>query len=232
MFSESITYPAALLAGVASFFSPCVLPLIPAYFTFITGLSLEQLTQGYQSQFQKRVFFSTLFYVLGFSTVFILLGASASFLGSFVYDSRGIIRISGGVIIILLGIHLTGIIRIPALDFEKRFHMRKKPLRFLGVFLVGMAFGAGWSPCVGPLLGSILIVAGNQDTIWQGVGLLSVYSLGLALPFLIISFFMNYLLDFLKKASTIIRYVNVGAGLLLFAIGVLLITNKLNILIE
>lgn len=232
MFQETITYPAALLAGLASFFSPCVLPLIPAYFTFITGFSLEQLTKNHDVKIRRKIFFSTLSYVCGFSFVFILMGASASFLGGLIYKYKDVIRIAGGLVIIILGIHLTGIIRITGLDFEKRLHVQKKPVHLLGTFFIGMAFGAGWSPCVGPLLGSILIVASSQETVWNGIGLLSVYSLGLALPFLLISVFINYLLDFMKKATKFIRYVNIGAGVLLAIIGILLITNKINILIS
>ena len=187
MFTETVSYPAAFIAGLLSFLSPCVLPLIPAYFTFITGFSLEELTRGYNSEIRKKVFLSTFLFVLGFSLVFILMGASASFLGSLMYKYKNLIRIIGGVFIIILGIHLTGLIRIPGLDFEKRIAIEKKPIHFFGTLIIGMAFGAGWSPCIGPLLGSILIIAGSQETVWQGVSLLAVYSAGLALPFIALS---------------------------------------------
>jgi cytochrome c-type biogenesis protein len=230
VFTESISYPAALLAGLASFFSPCILPLIPAYFTFITGLSLDELTGAKSSKIRARIIGATLSYVLGFSLVFVLLGASASFIGNAIYAYRDTIRIVGGILILLLGIHMTGLIRFRALDFEKRLHMQKKPLHLLGTFFVGMAFGAGWSPCIGPLLGSILIVAGNQDTIAQGIGLLSVYAAGLAVPFIVLSIFINSLLAFIKKVSWSIRYINITAGVLLLVIGLLLVTNKLNLI--
>lgn len=230
MFTESISYPAALFAGLLSFFSPCILPLIPAYFTFITGLSLDELTQARSAGTRLRVVLATLSYVLGFSLVFILMGASASFIGSAVFEYRDWIRIIGGVAIILLGIHMTGLFRFSALEFEHRFQVRKKPLHFLGTFLVGMAFGAGWSPCIGPLLGSILIVAGNQETVASGIGLLAVYAAGLAIPFLVLSVFVNSLLSFMKKASWSIRYINVTAGVLLLIMGLLLVTNRLNLI--
>jgi cytochrome c-type biogenesis protein len=230
VFTESVSYPAALLAGLASFFSPCILPLIPAYFTFITGLSLDELTGAKSSKIRARIIGATLSYVLGFSLVFVLLGASASFIGNAIYAYRDTIRIVGGILILLLGIHMTGLIRFRALDFEKRLHMQKKPLHLLGTFFVGMAFGAGWSPCIGPLLGSILIVAGNQDTIAQGIGLLSVYAAGLAVPFIVLSIFINSLLAFIKKVSWSIRYINITAGVLLLVIGLLLVTNKLNLI--
>ena len=250
MFTESISYSAALIAGLLSFFSPCIFPLIPAYFTFITGLSLDELTEARQTRiraqiilgskpdFEKlngvgirtRVVLSTLSYVLGFSLVFILMGASASFIGGAIFKYRDWIRIIGGVAIILFGIHMTGLFRFRFLEFERRLNIQKKPLHFLGTFVVGMAFGAGWSPCIGPLLGSILIVAGNQDTVGQGIGLLSVYAAGLAIPFLVISIFVDSLLTLIKKVSWSIKYINMTAGALLVILGLLLLSNKLNLI--
>ena len=231
MLTEAVSFPAAFLAGFLSFLSPCVLPLIPAYFTFITGFSLEELTEDRNSEIRKKVVFSTVSFVCGFSLVFILMGASASYLGGLIYNYREIIRIIGGILIILMGVHLTGIIRIPGLDVEKRIHMKKKPLHFLGVFIIGMAFGAGWSPCIGPLLGSILIIAGSQETVRQGIVLLAIYSAGLALPFIILSVFIHLLLMVIKKASRFLQYVNAAAGILLIIAGLILVTNKLYVLI-
>ncbi|MFO8084603.1 MAG: cytochrome c biogenesis protein CcdA [Desulfobacterales bacterium] len=227
MFAESVSYSASFLAGLFSFLSPCILPLIPAYFTFITGFSLEDLTANENHQIRKKVIISTTAYVAGFSTIFILLGASASLLGSFIQDYSDIVRITGGILIILLGIHLTGIIHFGTLDVEKRIHPRKKPLHFFGTFLVGMAFAAGWSPCIGPQLGSILIIAGNQDTVAKGVVLLSFYSAGLAIPFMIISVFIHLVLDMVKKAKRILKYVNIAAGVFLIIVGLVLIADKL-----
>ncbi len=230
MFTEVISYPAAFTAGLLSFLSPCVLPLIPAYFTFITGFSLEELTEYRNSEIRKKVFLSTIFFVSGFSLVFILMGASASYLGGLMYKYRELIRIIGGILIVLLGVHLTGIIHFRGLDFEKRINMEKKPLHFFGTFIVGMAFGAGWSPCIGPLLGSIIIIAGSQETVWQGIVLLAIYSAGLAIPFIIMSVFINLLLIFIKKASRVLQYVNTVAGILLIIVGLILVTNKLYVL--
>lgn len=227
MFTQTVSFPAAFVAGLLSFFSPCVLPLIPAYFTFITGFSIEELTEEYNSEIRKKVFLSTFLFVLGFSLVFILMGASASYLGGLMYTYKKLIRIIGGILIIILGIHLTGLIRIPGLDFEKRINLEKKPLHFFGTLIIGMAFGAGWSPCIGPLLGSILIVAGSQETVWQGVILLGIYSAGLAIPFIIMSIFINFLLIFIKKASKVLKYVNVVAGVVLIVVGLILVSNKL-----
>ena len=231
MFTEAVSFPAAFTAGILSFLSPCVLPLIPAYFTFITGFSLEELTQNRNSEIRKKVFLSTALFVSGFSLIFILMGASASYLGSLMFNHRKLIRIIGGILIIFMGIHLTGIIRIPGLDIEKRVNIEKKPIHFLGIVIIGMAFGAGWSPCIGPLLGSILIIAGSQETVWQGIALLAIYSSGLALPFIIISAFIHLLLIFIKKASRVLKYVNATAGILLIIVGVILLTNKLHVFI-
>jgi cytochrome c-type biogenesis protein len=231
MFTEAVSFPAAFTAGILSFLSPCVLPLIPAYFTFITGFSLEELTENRNSEIRKKVFLSTVLFVSGFSLVFILMGASASYLGSLMFNHRELIRILGGILIMLMGVHLTGIIRIPGLDVEKRINIEKKPLHFLGIVIIGMAFGAGWSPCIGPLLGSILIIAGSQETVWQGIVLLAVYSAGLALPFIIISVFIHLLLIFIKKASRVLQYVNAAAGILLIIVGLILVTNKLHVFI-
>jgi cytochrome c-type biogenesis protein len=225
--TESISYGAALVAGLLSFFSPCILPLVPAYFTFITGFSLEELTGDQRRGVRAAVVRSTVAYVLGFSVVFILLGASASLFGSLAFAYQDTIRFAGGALIIVFGIHLTGFWRIKWLDFEKRVHLDRKPMHLLGTFLVGMAFGAGWSPCIGPLLGSILIVAGNQETVGQGIVLLSLYAAGLAIPFLTLSVFINLLLVFVRKVTPVIRYLNIAAGILLIIIGLLLLTNRL-----
>lgn len=230
MFAETVTYPAAFLAGVLSFFSPCILPLIPGYFTFITGYSLEDLTGGAIAGIRKQVFISTLAFVLGFSIVFILLGASASFVGSVLFRYRDGIRIIGGIIIMIFGIHLTGIVRIPLLDFEKRIQLERKPIHFLGTVIVGMAFGAGWSPCIGPLLGSILVIAGGRETVQEGMVLLGIYSAGLAVPFVIISVFINFLLVFIKKTAWTLKYLNWAAGILLIVLGIILMTNQLNLI--
>lgn len=226
MFTESISYPAALLAGLLSFFSPCILPLIPAYFVFISGFTLDELTGG-NNGIRKKVLLSTIAYVLGFSFVFILMGASASYLGSFIQKYSSAIRIVGGILIVFLGLHLTGWLRFNALEFERRVHLDKKPVHFLGTFLVGMAFGAGWSPCIGPLLGSILIIAGSKETIHEGISLLSVYSLGLAAPFIVLSIFIDFMLVFLKKATRVLQHFNRIAGMLLILMGLALILNKM-----
>jgi len=227
MFTETVHFPAAFIAGLLSFFSPCVLPLIPAYFTFISGFSMEELTSDCNAETRRKVFLATLAFVSGFSFVFILLGGSASLIGSFIIKYKDIIRIAGGVLIIILGIHLTGLFRIHKLNFEKRIHLSKKPLHFFGTFVIGMAFAAGWSPCIGPMLGSILIIAGSSESVLHGIALLTVYSMGLAIPFIILSGFINLLLIFLKKATRVLKYINYASGSFLIVIGLLLLSNRL-----
>jgi len=229
MLTEAVSYPAAFLAGFLSFISPCILPLVPAYFTFITGLSLEQLTDN-NLAIRHRVLAATLSFVAGFSLVFILMGASASYLGGVLFEYKNLVRVIGGFMILLFGIHLSGIFRIKALDFEKRVHLRTKPSHAFGTLAVGMAFGAGWSPCIGPLLGSILILAGNQETVWEGTLLLAAYAAGLAIPFLILSVFIHFFLAIVRKTQKTIRYANAVAGILLIGMGLLLITDKLSLL--
>jgi cytochrome c-type biogenesis protein len=227
---QDITYSVALAAGLFSFFSPCVLPLIPAYFTFITGLSLDELTREPSAAIRRKAVLSTMVFILGFSLVFISLGAVATFLGGMLFKFVDQIRVIGGGLIVLMGLYLTGLFKIRLFEFDKRVHLRSKPLHFLGAFVVGMAFAAGWSPCIGPQLTSILIMAGSKETVMEGILLLSTYSAGMGIPFLVLSIFVGVLLTFIKKTVRLLRYVNTTAGIILIIVGILLITNKLNFL--
>ncbi|GAB6097630.1 cytochrome c biogenesis protein CcdA [Desulfatiferula olefinivorans] len=229
MLTQTVTYPAALLAGLLSFLSPCILPLIPAYFTFITGMSVDEMTRDDDRAVRIKVILSTLAYVLGFSLVFILMGAAVSVLGHQLGEYRDLIRTIGGFVVVVFGVHLAGIVRIPGLDFEKRLHVSKKPLHVFGTFLVGMAFGAGWSPCIGPMLGTILAIAAQEGSVSNGMALLAVYSLGLALPFMLLSVFITYMLRVIRKAGQAIRYVTVTSGVFLIVIGLALLFDKMNV---
>lgn len=210
-----------------SFLSPCILPLIPAYFTFISGYTIGELTEADNRAIRRKVINATLAYVLGFSTLFVLLGASASYLGALAAKYSTVIRVAGGLLIIVFGIHLAGFVRLPGLNFERRLNVSKKPVYFGGTFLVGMAFGAGWSPCIGPLLGSILVMAGNQASVGDGMVLLGVYSAGLALPFVAISVAITYLLKIIKRLMPVQKYVSLVAGMLLILVGLLLMLGQL-----
>ena len=217
----------AFTAGVLSFLSPCVLPLVPSYLTFVTGMSLEDLQEGVNRK--ATLIHSTLF-VAGFSAIFILLGASASFLGQFFRQYEVWIARVGGLIIMVLGLHLIGVLRMTPLLREKRIHLADKPAGYLGTFGVGMAFGAGWTPCIGPILGAILTYGFSQDTMWAGVGLLSVYSLGLAVPFLVAALALDWFLQTFQRFRHWIPVVEKASGILLIFFGLLLLTGKFTVL--
>lgn len=232
--NEPVGLWVALTAGVVSFLSPCVLPLVPSYLSFVTGMSLEDLQGGVD---RRATFMHSLLFVLGFSIIFIVLGASASFLGSFLrYDEvfgatyKVWIARVGGAVIIVLGLHLTGVLKIAPLLRERRVHVSDKPAGYLGTIGVGAAFGAGWTPCIGPILGSILTLASTQDTVWAGVSLLSVYSLGLAIPFLISALALDLFLSAFSRFRRFLPTVEKGAGVMLIILGVLLVTGRWTLL--
>lgn len=227
MSGAEVSIAFAFVAGLLSFLSPCVLPLVPSYLTFVTGMSLEDLEQGVNRR--ATVMHSVLF-VTGFSLIFIVLGATASFLGQFIgYWDEWISRI-GGLIIILLGLHLMGAFRLAPLLRERRVHLADKPAGYIGTVGVGMAFGAGWTPCIGPTLGAILTLGLSQDTMWAGVGLLTVYSLGLAIPFLLASLALDRFLQAFKRFRRWMPVVEKTSGVLLILLGLLLITGQLTVL--
>jgi cytochrome c-type biogenesis protein len=217
----------AFTAGVFSFLSPCVLPLVPSYLAFVTGMSLEDLQEGVD---RKATFAHSLLFVIGFSSIFIMLGASASFLGQFFRLYEVWIARVGGVIIVVLGMHLAGVFKLTPLMREKRIHLANKPAGYIGTLGVGMAFGAGWTPCIGPILGAILTYGMTQDTMWAGVGLLSVYSLGLAIPFLLASLALDKFLQTFQKFRKWIPIMEKGSGILLIILGILLFTGKFTVL--
>ena len=225
--NESVGLVVALTAGVLSFLSPCVVPLVPSYLSFVTGMSLEDLQEGVD---RKATLMHSLLFVAGFSIIFITLGASASFLGAFLrYYEVWIARI-GGVIIIILGLHLTGVFRIAPLMRERRVHVNDRPAGYLGTIGVGAAFGAGWTPCIGPVLGGILTLAGTQDTVWAGVSLLSAYSLGLAIPFLISALALDWFLGAFSRFRRFLPVVEKASGVILILLGLLLMTGSFTIL--
>ena len=222
-----VTYSIAFLYGLLSFLSPCVLPLIPSYFCFITGLSLDELTSTSNTSIRRKIVVATLAFVLGFSAVFVALGASASYVGNVLAAHKNWIRIIGGILIIVFGIHLSGLLRIPFFDYEKRLQINQKPLHFFGIVFIGMAFGAGWTPCIGPILGSLLVLAQDTQTVQQAIGMLAIYSIGMALPFILLSLGINFLLVFMRRTKRVLRFINPVAGGLLIVTGILLATNKL-----
>lgn len=216
----------AFSAGVLSFISPCVLPLIPSYLTYITGVSFKELTEVKgKAKLRWATMLHSLLFIMGFSVVFILMGASASYLGQVLIEYQTWIMRGGGVLIILLGIHFTGIINIPFLQMEKRFELRKKPLGHLGSFLVGVVFAAGWTPCIGPILSTILIYASTSKSFTTGILLLTFYSLGLGIPFFLSSLAFNSFLSAFDKIKRYMRWVTLGSGIILMIIGILFLTD-------
>ncbi len=213
----------AFIGGVLSFISPCILPLIPVYISYITGVSVEELKSKRGISFS--LFFHSLFFVFGFSVVFIFLGFASSFLASFFIEKREIIEKIAGIFIIVLSIHLIGIYRFKFLDFEKKLNPFYVALPFLRSFLVGFAFGFGWTPCIGPILSAILLVAATYGSPFKGILLLTLYSLGIAVPFILSGFFINLFLNLFSKLKKHLRKIEIIAGIFLFVLGVLLLTG-------
>lgn len=217
---------ASFVAGILTFISPCVLPLIPAYVTFITGISLEQLNDKKNT---KQIFIKSLIFVLGFSLIFVLLGLTATFIGSFLLTNLHILKYIGGSIIIIFGLHLCGIFKIPFLYKQaSALHIVNKKISYLTSFFVGCAFAFAWTPCVGPILSSILILASTQGQTKDGALLLSFYSLGLAIPFILTALFINKFIVFFNAIKKYYRYIEIFCGLLLILIGIMIMSDSFN----
>lgn len=221
----------AFTAGVLSFLSPCVLPLVPSYASYITGMSLDDLVDsGRDARVHRTVLLHGALFVLGFSTVFVALGASATFIGAFLHAYSGLVGRIGGVVLIVFGLYLLGVLRLPGAQREWRVHLADKPVGFVGTFVVGLAFGAGWTPCIGPVLGGILTLAATSGSVWTGVALLSVYSLGLALPFLLAALLLDRFLSSFARFRRWLPWISRASGVLLVAVGILLVTGTFTVL--
>ncbi|MBI4458832.1 MAG: cytochrome c biogenesis protein CcdA [Acidobacteria bacterium] len=223
---ENVSLVAAFTAGVVSFLSPCVLPLVPGYISLISGASVEELKSGQDHRLLKKVLGHSLLFILGFSVVFISLGASATWLGQALLSRMSILYKIAGIVIVVFGLHLTGILKIGLLYRDKRLHTAGKPASAAGAFVIGFAFAFGWTPCIGPILAAILGLAATQQYVVQGIFLLSIYSLGLALPFLLTSLGVNQFLRFYNRFRTHLRQVEVFAGVILIVLGVMIFTNQ------
>ncbi|HEX7787374.1 MAG TPA: cytochrome c biogenesis protein CcdA [Methylomirabilota bacterium] len=223
--SESLGVLVAFSAGLFSFLSPCVLPLFPSYLSFITGMSVDRLTHEVSAGARTRVLLHSVAFILGFSLVFVSLGASFSAAGQFLLDYRDWIRIGGGLLIVVFGLYIAGVLRVGLFGRTQQWQIRSKPAGLIGSFLVGLTFAIGWTPCVGPILGSILTLASNDRTIAQGVALLLSYSAGLGLPFLLSSIALGAFLRFFKRYRPFIPAVERAAGVLLVVVGILVATN-------
>jgi cytochrome c-type biogenesis protein len=230
---EQVSIGVAFIAGILSFLSPCVLPLVPAYISFLSGVSLEELKEGAgHKKVLKKAGLVSVFFVLGFSAVFIALGASASFIGKLLVDYINIFTKIAGIAIIVLGLHLLGVFNIGLLNYQKRISVKSYTPSFLGAFLIGLAFAFGWTPCVGPILAGILALAAAQKTLLKGVLLLAVYSLGLGIPFIITGFGVGIFMRVFEKYKRFIKWGEIIAGVLLIAVGILIFFNNLGVLLR
>lgn len=215
----------AFLAGLVSFISPCVLPLVPAYLSFLTGSSLEDLKTDESVGNRARVMLHALFFILGFTLIFVALGVSASALGGAIRANQQLIAQIGGAIVVILGLHMMGLIQIPFLMMDKRVHMQHANRSYLTSLIVGIAFAAGWSPCIGPILSAILALATQEHTA-AAAGLLFVYSMGLAVPFFITAAAIGAVLPLLNRIKRFLPLIEFLAGLFLVIVGLVLVTNS------
>ena len=229
--NQSVSLLAAFAAGFLSFVSPCVLPLIPGYISFISGASMDEMRGGTAPVTSRaQIFLTSLAFVIGFSIVFVALGASATAVGKFMFARLPLLSKIAGVILIIFGLHTMGVFRLAFLDAEKRVHTQRKPAGPLGAMLVGVAFAFGWTPCIGPILGGILAIAGSKNSVWEGVTLLAVYSAGLGIPFLITSLAINKFFAATKRIRKYYHAIELASGGLIVVIGVLILTGQLTII--
>ena len=245
---ENVSLFGAFIAGVLSFISPCVLPLIPGYLSFISGVSLEEMrgmpvaaaagggtvavSTGVSAAAKRQVIITSLFFILGFSLVFVSLGASATFLGQFLMERLTIFGKVAGVLLIIFGLHTIGVFKIPFLLNEARVQANTKPASMIGAVIVGISFAFGWTPCIGPILSAILLFAAQQETVNQGILLLSIYSLGLAIPFLLTALAINQFFAAFKKIRRHYHTIEIVSGVLMIVVGVLIFTNRFTIIAQ
>jgi cytochrome c-type biogenesis protein len=228
-----VSIGAAALAGVISFLSPCVLPLVPPYLVFISGVSLDDLKSAEgaeKAKNYKRVLLASLAFVLGFSTVFVTLGATASYFGQAVRSQLPLLAQLAGILIIIMGLHFIGVFKLGFLSREVRYHQDKKPLGLLGAYAIGLAFAFGWTPCIGPVLAAILSIAASTESVTKGAGLLAVYSLGLGIPFMIAAASVNAFLQFFGKFKSKLGLIEKAMGVLLVLTGVMFLTGSMQTL--
>jgi cytochrome c-type biogenesis protein len=232
---QNVTLFAAFIAGVLSFISPCVLPLIPGYLSFVSGVTLDEMrgtVKTAPSNVRRRAVIMSLAFVLGFSLVFISLGASATALGTLLMEHLSLLGKIAGVVIILFGLHMMGVLHIGWLYSEKRMQTSGKPAGFFGAMLVGIAFAFGWTPCIGPILAAILAVAATQESVAEGVKLLAVYSAGLGVPFIATSLAINKFFAASARLRKHYHMIEVVSGVLLVVVGVLIFTNRFTIIAQ
>lgn len=224
-----ISYAGALVAGLLSFASPCVLPLVPPYLCFLGGVTMQQLTdtESIQARGARRVWVTAIAFVLGFASVFIALGATATMFGNLVAEHLQILSYIAGAVIIVLGLHFLGLFRIGILYREARFHIGQRPAGVIGAYVVGLAFAFGWTPCVGPVLAAILFVAASEESALYGATLLAVYAAGIGIPFLVAALAAGPFMAFVKRFRKHLNRVEQALGVLLVATGILFLTGSM-----
>ena len=221
----------SLVMGIISFVSPCILPLIPSYVSYITGISYDELvSRESRKEHMSTTLVHSILFVLGFSIIFVLLGATASLAGSFLTEHLNVIRIAGRVLIIFMGIFVMDIVNIPFLQRDARLHLKRRPTGYAGTVLVGVIFGAGWTPCIGPFLSTVLTLAMTAETLGRGMALLAFYSLGLGVPFILSAIAISAFLTSFDRLRSHFRAIKIASGVILIAMGVLLATNSMTLL--
>ncbi len=224
---------AAFAAGVLSFLSPCVLPLVPPYLCYLAGVNLEELTEAEGAEARsawRKALLAAFIFVLGFSTVFVAMGAGASAIGQLLREYLDILAKIAGIVIIVMGLHFMGLFKIRFLLMEKRYQTDAKPATFIGAYVIGLAFALGWTPCIGPVLASILAIAASEESVARGAFLLAVYSAGLGVPFLLAAFAINGFLSFMKRFRRHMRTVEIVMGLFLVITGIMFLTGSMQII--
>lgn len=231
--SGNVSYIVAFVAGLLTFLSPCLLPLIPSFIAYITGVSFSDLTAAQKtSDVRKKTIIHAALFILGFSVIFILLGLTATFIGKALFQYQKFIRIAGGILIMIFGLYLTGLLKLDFLVKERRLNIKAKGATYAGSFLIGVTFAAAWTPCAGPILGSILVLAGTRTSVVEGAKLLTMYSLGVAIPFFITALVVNSFLAYFNRFKKVISAINIVGGIFLIIVGFLVATNYFSAITE
>ncbi len=227
-----INWAIAFVSGILCFFAPCVLPLVPSYLIFISGISYDNYDELKTIHNRRIMLIHSIAFVLGFSFVFVAMGLSSSIIGRFLSSFQTYLIRIGGIILIIMGLFTLNLIKIPLLSHEKVIQLKQKPMGIFGSFVVGIAFSLGWTPCIGPALSSILLIASTSKSIWEGAFLLSIYSLGFALPLLLSAILFDRLMGFLKRYGHVVKYAQKVMGILLIGVGLLFLTASFGRLVE
>ena len=233
MANENISYIVALVAGILTYLSPCLLPMIPAFIAYITGISFSDFKdESKKGEIRRKTITHALLFIAGFSIIFIALGLTATLLGKALFHYQKFIRIAGGILIMLFGLQLAGILKLDFFIKERKFSVATKSASYLSSFLIGVTFAAAWTPCAGPILGSILVLAGAKANVVMGAKLLTVYSIGIAIPFFITALLVNTFLEHVGRVQKVLNVFNKMGGIFLVIVGFLMATNYLAIISE